>query len=543
MTYLEAVKLVKGLQDGPSLPVLLAMSGTADQLLLFLNAHAAQQGVRIAPRMLQFGTMGQHLHSAQSDGDTEIYLLLPWDLAPECDWRSGGGVVDADEAVEKAKAVCRKLAARKGAKFVYLPAPLPPVCRSRTEDRRLACELATQAAGLGAELLPAGLFSMNTYLASGCPVAGSGLSDVAQVLANTLLARPQGISKVLVTDADNTLWRGLVGEDGAEVVSAEPTGASFRHFIYQGLLLRLKAMGVLLAIVSRNDLDLLMAPLRLGRMSVKTEDFVSLRAGYGAKSEQIRALAAELNLGLDALVFVDDNPVELAEVKASAPGVVTLQFPVSDDEFPAFVSQLAGFFDRDTVTAEDAQRTEMYRRRMEAVPPSNEGDLHSFLAGLGMVLKVRERFADDCERARQLINKTNQFNLNGIRLEQSDIEAMLAAGGRLFTASLDDRTGSHGEILACLLDKDGVVQSLVLSCRVFQRRVEHVFLCWLLRRLDVPALTMRFQTTERNEPLCRFLDESAFNKSTDSGVQVDSAAFLAAHGDDVSLLSLHEEAK
>jgi FkbH-like protein len=471
-----------------------------------------------------------------------VFLLLPWDFAPECDWRSGmaADLADADAILARAEQVAALLAARPHARLAYLPAPIPPVCSAQADNQRLTAELLSLAVRLGAAVIDGEAFAMAPYLASGCPIGGSSLSKVAEALIGLLMTPPPEVLKVLVTDADNTLWAGIVGEDGVDAVTADPHGQAFRHFIYQGFLKRLKAAGILLAVVSRNDEDMVRAPFVSGRMPLTIDDFVAIRAGYGAKSDHVLALAESLNLGLDSIVFVDDNPVELAEVSANLPRVTCLEFPAMDDKLPVFLHRLATAFDRPKLTAEDAGRTEMYRRRLASLPPAEATGLSDFLLGLDMVLVPREWRGGDWGRAHQLINKTNQFNLNGERFSEAEVSALLASGGRLFTAALEDRTGSHGEILACLIDASGRVRALVLSCRVFQRRVEHAFLTWLIGRLEVPVLDFAFVPTERNEPIRRFLADTAFIAGPDCW-SLDCACFIEAHADDLALFSIREE--
>jgi FkbH-like protein len=163
----------------------------------------------------------------------------------------------------------------------------------------------------------------------------------------------------------------------------------------------------------------------------------------------------------------------------------------------------------------------------------------NFLKGLGMVLTLHARSGGDLKRAHQLINKTNQFNLNGARLEESDIAAVLAAGGQMLTATLEDRTGSHGEILACLIEHTGRVRSLVMSCRVFERRVEFAFLAWLLQRWKGPPLGLLFAATQRNEPARNFLADPAFVAGPEAW-NVDAPRFLADHAEDLSLFTIRE---
>jgi FkbH-like protein len=218
-------------------------------------------------------------------------------------------------------------------------------------------------------------------------------------------------------------------------------------------------------------------------------------------------------------------------VSAALPQVHTVLFPRKANGLPALMTDLSRFFHREQVTSEDRDRTDMYRRMLEGLVPRDVdgADLTSFLADLVMRLEIHDRTEGDRTRAVQLINKTNQFNLNGIRRSAEEVDEMLAGGGKLFAASLADRHGAHGEILACLIDGDGVIRSLVLSCRVFQRRVEHAFLVWLSRILP-PTVRLDFVQTPRNEPIRQFLSDPAF-KSDEEACFLDFETFAVAHGD------------
>ncbi|MBF0181114.1 MAG: HAD-IIIC family phosphatase [Magnetococcales bacterium] len=544
MNFLEAKRiLATPLDDLPARPLLLGGSGMLDGLVPFLRAQAAVRNIRLVLETLPFGALIQSLVTLPTLPDRpELFLLLPWDLIPECDWRTGNSaLVDEEALLAEADRRLRLVASRPMARIAWLPAPMPPLLPNHSASVALTGELLKKIARQGALLLEARDFSLAGYLASGQPVAGSRLGTLAGELLEWLAAPPAGSIKAIVTDLDHTLWRGVVGEDGPAGVSAAPEAASYRFFLFQSLLKRLKRQGLLLAAVTRNDEDLSRAPFKTGRMPLSEEDFVTFRAGYGAKSAQIRHLATTLNLGLDAFLFVDDNPVELAEVAANLPQVVTLQFPGDEEVFSHFLDRVARLASRHALTAEDGERTVLYHRMLADQPPpqAGEGPLTAFLRGLAMVLTIREPQAGARARAHQLINKTNQFNLNGIRLAEEEMEAILAGGGRLFVATLEDRTGSHGEILACLVEKSGRVRSLVISCRVLQRRVEYVFLACLIERWQGAPLVLDFLATERNAPLRLFLEDPAFAAGAE-GVRLDASAFREAHAEDVSLFTIRD---
>ena len=541
VNYLEAKKILANGMIKPEVTILFAMSSNAEPLDLFLRAHAARRGIGLQTRLLPFGTLGQTLANTAPSQDRELFLLFPWDFVPELDWRSGvSTLTDLNKARQNLAETTRLLSARKTAGFCYVPAELPPVTHSRAELYALEGEISASAARLGASFLSSGDFALSPYLASGCPIAGAAQSSVAEVLLDRLAGPAAGGIKLICTDLDNTLWSGIVGEDGPDSVHADPEGAGYRHFLYQSLLRRLRASGTLLVAISRNDSDLAQLPLSQGRMPLCADDFIAIRADYELKSAKIASIAQSFNLGLEAIAFVDDNPVELAEVGSRLPEVTCLQFPEKVDALQALLAKLAYLCDRAVLTAEDTQRTEMYRRRLEtAPPPTGEAGIEAFLRGMDMRLIIRDRSSQGWQRALQLINKTNQFNLNGERVSEDEFLGFIASGGRVFTAQLDDRSGTHGEILACLVDQAGMVHSLVLSCRVFERHVEHAFVIKLAEIIGKPALNFKYRSTLRNEPVKRFFADLAFTGNADV-VHMNASAFAQSHCNVLTFFQIEE---
>jgi len=541
VNFLEAHRLASSFAGGPTLEFLFGVSGTPDKLAVFFAAAGAKRGRSVQIRSLPFNTLGQTLLAEPVTGELEVFLLFPWDFVPEADWRSGlpSSPLDLAALQDRAQTIGHLIERRKMARILYVPATVPPLFANPATTANLEIWLATLARALGADLLASDVFSLASYLSTGSPFAGTRLGEVAELVVDRALGNSTEPAKVLVTDLDNVLWRGVIGEDGIDGISYTQEGVGFRHFLYQSVLAKLKREGTLLAAVSRNDPELAHAPFRNGRMTLREEDFVVIVASYNAKSSQINEIARQLNLGLESFVFVDDNPIEIEEVSSALPGVRTVHFPANDDGLPAFFARLSALFARPVVTREDAERTEMYRRRLDGmVPNAGEGaDLTDFLRGLEMALVIHDRSEGDRTRAVQLINKTNQFNLNGRRVSDDDVGATLAAGGRLYGATLDDRTGSHGEVLACLIDAGGTVRSFVMSCRVFQRRLEYAFFAWLAEQKNSPT-TLDFVSTPRNEPMRLFLEDPTFTRHSDGMVAVDLTDFRNNHVDDLALFAL-----
>jgi len=537
--FLEAHQLVSRSSGGAPFPFLLAMSGTALPLDLYVRAHAVQRGLAAEVRHLEFNTLHQALVDSPRRDEREVFLLFPWDLVPALDWRTGLAAepLQLSEMQEQADHTLARIAARPLASLVYVPAAVPPLSLPR-RTLELTRWLESRALGAGGRVLSSDVFQLSSYLASGCPIGGASLSTVAEHIVNAAAERKRAPMKLLVTDLDNVMWAGIIGEDGLDGIACASDGRGFRHFLYQTFLTRLQRSGALVAAVSRNDQEIAMAPFVAKRTSIGEEAFVCIVGSYSAKSSQIRQITEQLNIGLASAVFVDDNPVEPAEVAAQLPDVTCVQFPHTDDGLPSFLERLADLFATDIVTAEDRERTELYRRRLAGLAPSDaEGaDLTGFLKQLEMKLVIRDRSRGDRARAVQLINKTNQFNLNGRRVTDDEVAAMLDRGGSLFTASLSDRHGDHGEILSLLISEDGLAESFVLSCRVFQRQVEHAVLSWLAAAGRAPRM-LKFAPTPRNEPIQRFLQSSGFAHDSD-GVRLNVSAFEDAHSTSLELFQI-----
>ncbi len=510
MNFLEANRILREYKGGPSIAFLLAMSGTPDPLTLYLRAAAAKRGCTADVNFLAFNTLQQAVVSAEPAAMPEIFVLLPWDLVTELDWRTGvtsGDELDEQALLNTAEAFIQRVINRRG-QILFVPATSPPLWLEPARNQAFVAQLEVLVRSARGTFIADECFSLGSYLTSGAPFGGAALGTVAEAVIDLVRPPLMSSAKVLVTDLDETMWAGIIGDDGVAGIAHNAEGKGYPHFIYQTMLQRLRQAGVLLAAVSKNDADTALAPFKQGEMVLKEHDFVAILASWNAKSSQIKLLAEQLNLGLDAFVFVDDNPVELAEVARELPLVHCLRFPRSSQELPAMLDSLLQLFQRGRATAEDQERTQLYRRRLEGMAPSDVAgaDLTQFLRDLEMKLVITDRSQGDRSRAVQLLNKTNQFNANGRRFSDEEVQAVIDAGGRLYAAALSDRTGNHGEILVALLDHDGVIRALVMSCRVFQRRVEFAVLSWLATSGRVVS-GLEYSATDRNEPFQRFLKE------------------------------------
>jgi FkbH-like protein len=337
-------------------------------------------------------------------------------------------------------------------------------------------------------------------------------------------------AKVIVLDCDNTLWDGVVGEDG-------PSGIKLtsRHRDLQSFVLSKKQAGMLLCLVSKNvESDVLDVFEQRKDMLLRAEDIVAMRVNWLPKSENIHALAGELNLGLDSFVFIDDNPIECAEVEAACPGVLVVCLPPSEE--PRRILGNLWPLDVLDVTDEDRRRSDMVRQNLARDRfAKSTGDLASFLAGLE--LRVTCSVPTDEQRARvsQLTERTNQFNFTTKRRSEAEIDELVRKGFECRGIDVRDRFGDYGLVGVMLFSNAAealVVDTFLLSCRVLGRGVEHAMLRELgalakergLARVELP-----FIATKKNQPARRFLDSlPAEMREADGGLMVAVAAERAA---------------
>jgi FkbH-like protein len=309
------------------------------------------------------------------------------------------------------------------------------------------------------------------------------------------------------------LWSGLLGEVGADGVSWDLDRKTHPHALYQQVLGSLASAGVLVAVASKNDPDLVETALARDDLVLRRDQIFPVAAGWGRKSDSVRHILESWNIGADAVVFVDDSPMELAEVSSAYPGVECVLFPSRDPAaFWAAMTQLRQLFGKSAVSEEDVLRLESLRTaaavREQFSPEDQASD--DFLRTLKSVVDVRVSKAPSDARCLELINKTNQFNLNGRRLTESDVAHSLAREGAfLLEVGYKDKFGPLGKIAVLLGRRNGrrlEIDAWVLSCRAFSRRIEYKIIGCLFDRFAATDMVFDFAPTERNGPVRDFLE-------------------------------------
>jgi FkbH-like protein len=519
LTYLQALKVIKNTANDKSESRSITCSVNIDPLIHFLRANMIQSyDADLLISTNEFGTLKQHLIS-NTHNDREILFLFPWDLIESLNWRTGITSLDAEYQNELNQNF-QLIDKQSFQEIFYFSAPLPPIFLNANERESLTSELKMLASKLGSTIIDNGICLKN-FISNGCPFDNLCLDETAKEILLALNISNNEAKKIIITDLDETFWKGVLGEDGLDGISAETDPSSHIHFVYQGYLKILKERGILLAICSKNDLDLVEEALRTKPFLVKHEDFVAIKASYERKSIMIRELSKELNLGLEHFVFIDDNPVEVNEILEYLPEVNTFLFPKDLNGLNKIFTELEVKVATSKITAEDKNRTKMYKNIVQTSHDlKNEIiDLSDYLQSLKMQVTIHDRSKDDNQRAIQLINKTNQFNLNGIRRDEKEVLEIIKNGGNLYSASLSDKNGEHGEVISILIDSTNTALSFVMSCRVFQRDLEYYFLRYLLKNVT-PKLKIIFKSTERNKPASMFINK-IFNNSNDDVYEVD----------------------
>lgn len=363
---------------------------------------------------------------------------------------------------------------------------------------------------LVAELGRRRAFDARYWFTSRYPFTGEASFELARRITSIgrVLKTPR--AKVLVLDADNTLWGGIIGEDGPDGISLGPDYPGSAYMAFQRRILDLQQRGLVLAMCSKNNLaDVDQVLQQHPHQVLKETHFVARRVNWTPKPDNLRSLAAELNLGLDSFVFVDDSDHECALVREQLPQVEVVQVPKRAHEVPGCLDKVARL-EVLTLTAEDRNKTAMYdaerqRRALLETAPTEPGDLNQHLSRLGMRMRIGLDVRGHVPRLSQLTNKTNQFNLTTRRYSEQQVNTFVDAPDWLvLDFSLADSFGDAGLVGLALVHVEGQqaeLDTFLMSCRVIGRRAEEAFFHAALRLLQqrgVQALHARYLPTPKN---------------------------------------------
>jgi FkbH-like protein len=528
----------EGRSLAPLIPVRLGVvgTGTQDLLLPILVASAARHGMALDCICAEYGQITQ----AALDPASRINAARPDALLLALDYRSlvlpsavGDSAVE-QAAIDGAMATLAALRdgfARNGGAVCIVPtlAP-PPELLFGSFDRLVAGTtlrvieginraIVESVAGSGDVLLDVASLAQTVGLGTWhspadwnmakLPVDPACLPIYCEHVARLLAAVRGRSRKCLILDLDNTLWGGVIGDDGLEgirIAQGDAEGEAYRAV--QQLALSLRARGIVLAVCSKNTDAVARLPFREHpEMLLRETDFAVFQANWSDKATNIRAIAAQLGLGLEAMVLLDDNPTERDLVRRLLPEVAVPELP-DDPALYARTLAAAGYFESVAFSGEDRERAENYRANATRLELREQaGDLDAYLAALGMQITFAPFDRVGRARISQLINKSNQFNLTGRRYSEAEVAAAEADPEVLtLQVRLTDRLSDNGMISVVICRPDGsgevwAIDTWLMSCRVLGRGVEQMVLREILlraRQTGIRTLIGTYRPTERN---------------------------------------------
>lgn len=321
--------------------------------------------------------------------------------------------------------------------------------------------------------------------------------------------------KCLVLDLDNTLWGGVLGEEGIDgiQIGGDYPGKAFLY--WQEALHQLAKTGVILSVCSKNnEQDVLDAWEKNPFILLKKEAFSAYRINWQDKATNIKELAQELNIGLDSMVFVDDNPTERELVKQVLPMVAVPDFPKQPYMFPDFFKQLVEeYFKVYSITDEDRKKTEQYKANAaRANAQATFADFDSFLESLNIQITIEEANEFNIQRIAQMTQKTNQFNLTTKRYTDADVKGFVEVGWKIWCISVADKFGDNG-ITGCVMVNGNEIDTFLLSCRILGKGIEIAFakkIMAMLQENGIHVLTAKFFPTAKNSQVKDFWEKVGF---------------------------------
>lgn len=370
--------------------------------------------------------------------------------------------------------------------------------------------LVHDTAALAADLGYSRWFDPRLWYLTRCRLSREGMKALAQSTVALLRGWKGQIRKVVALDLDNTLWGGIIGEDGLEGISLGEEGLGLAFAEFQDELLNLMRKGILLALCSKNnEEDALAVMRRHPSMRLKEDHFAARRVNWQDKAANLRELAEELNLGLDSFVFIDDNPAERTLVRSELPEVLVPEWPQDPTQYRTSLLDLARqHLLKISLTDEDRARTSLYRVEGErrSLLESAGGNLEHYYRSLEMVARIGHADSFTIPRIAQLTQKTNQFNLTTRRYSEADIRALSKSPDALVLwLGLSDRFADNGIVGVLILRRISTVEwfidSFLLSCRVIGRTVENAlvgYACDLLADRSAELLQGEYRRTSKN---------------------------------------------
>jgi FkbH-like protein len=545
MNLIDALERLKRpiAENARPLKVFLACGFTPLHLETFLAAHLCclYPACRVGLNSGLFGDLIGNLERLRPEGYDALAIVIEWpDLDSRLGLRTLGGwqveklpdiVSSVNHSLERLTCALQRIPVALPTCICLPTLPLPPlfytgIQQSSVFELNLRRNLASFAEVISErrhvsvvsgqrldENSPLGKrFDLRTEITQGFPYKTSHASLIGELLAELICRREP--KKGLITDLDDTLWAGILGEVGVDGVHWHLEEHAQLHGLYQQFLASLASAGILIAAASKNDATLVGQAFERDDLLLSRTSVFPIEAHWRPKSESVQHILKKWNVFADSVVFVDDSRMEVAEVQAAFPEMECLVFPKED--YPAFLallSHLRNRFAKSAISEEDSLRLQSIRNSGAFREPAGGkcNSLDDFLQQAEGRLTFHLGKPVKDVRALELINKTNQFNMNGRRYDEAAWAQFLKDSRTcLVTVSYEDKFGKLGKIavlIGRLAEKKFIVESWVMSCRAFSRRIEFHCLQYLFEKFAVAEIIFDLQVTSRNGPLMEFLQQ------------------------------------
>lgn len=358
---------------------------------------------------------------------------------------------------------------------------------------------------------------------SSMPYSRDGLNAVALEIERALNSVFYGRRKIISLDLDNTLWGGVVSEDGIEGIELSNHKEGQRFYDFQLQLLEMKKRGILLAINSKNNEDEAERAIDSHpSMLLRSNDFVCRKINWNNKAENLKEMEAELNLTEGGFIFIDDNPMERETVKGECPEAVVPEFPKDTTELISFAEDIWFEYCRPLrILGEDLKKTEMYQSEIKRKQEqSGSLNLEDYIARLEIRVDIHRIRSDEFVRAAQLCSKTNQFNVTTKRYTLNELEEIASKPDNvIYVVYASDKYGDSGLISVLILvgdDKTARIDTFLMSCRVMGRKLENVIINEIVSHSEKSKIIGEYIPTAKNSPVRELYDELGFKCNSDT---------------------------
>ncbi|MFE7563831.1 HAD-IIIC family phosphatase [Kitasatospora sp. NPDC057500] len=576
LARLDPDEVLKAHPESTAVTVAVTGHGTLSTLVPPLTGELARHGLVLRPFVSDFDSYVFDLLDQDSElyrrgADLTLCVLDPMIVFDEVPvpWRPADVEKVLDDKLRTLERITAAFTAGAHGTLVLNTMPLPRQFTAQLVDHRSRSELGAVWREANARLLRMAadapglvVIDLDPLVAEGIAVTDPRLSTYAKAhLSAELLARyareighlarhTAGRSKkCLVLDLDGTLWGGVLGDDGVEGIelSGSPKGEAFNGV--QRVVKQIGSQGVLVAVVSKNEITLVREAFRERQDSVlREDDMVRIIANWRPKHDNLTELAQTLNLGVDSFVFVDDSALECGLVRSELPGVAVVRV---DGDPALHVGKILrdGWFDTPVLTVEDRQRVVRYQEELVRKDFLDSFDsVQDFLRELKVTVRLAAVQDAEIPRVSQLTLRTNQFNLTTSRLQQAQVRELAEdPAARVLTIHSGDRFGDNGLVGALFTRQDGDtlhIDNFVLSCRVFSRGIEQAALAAVLERAKadgVQAVYGTYRPTKKNGAVKDLYPRYGFTPAAEDGAALVFRHDLHQIPDRPEHVSLHEE--